>query len=157
MASAQGDRRPGVAARRFGYAVSVSVNLVIMYVLNVSPGWQAASILTGTTTQVLGMVNLSLLAGVVVNVVYVVADGPLVRRLGDLATTAISMVALVRVWQVFPFDFAGSAVDWGIVTRSVLVAALAGTGIAVLVHVVALTLLMIERLAHVGTDRHALR
>jgi hypothetical protein len=157
MAPATGDRRPGVAARRSGYAVAVFVNLVIMYLLNVRPGWQAASPLTDATTQVIGLVNLSLLAGVAANMVYVVADGPRVKHLGELTTTTISMVVLVRIWQVFPFDFAASTLPWDTVTRTVLIFALAGTGIAVLVHAVALVRLAVEHPGHPRPGGHALR
>ncbi len=156
MAPAPRDRRPGVAARRFGYAVAVSVNLVVLYLLNVSPGWQAASLLTDATTQVIGLVNLSLLAGAVANIVYVVADGPWVKRFGELTTTTISMVVLVRIWQVFPFDFSASALPWGVITRTVLVFALVGTGVTVLVHAVVLARLTVERLGHPGSGHQAL-
>ncbi|WP_327004423.1 hypothetical protein OHA72_56895 [Dactylosporangium sp. NBC_01737] len=160
MTSEARGRRPGIAARRFGYAVAVIVNLVIMYLLDVRPGWQAASPLTDATTQVIGLVNLSLLAGIVANTVYVFADGPGVKHLGDLTTTTISIVVLVRIWQVFPFDFGASTLPWGAATRALLVVALAGSGIAVPVHAVTLVRLAVERLGHPGpggSGQHALR
>lgn len=94
---------PTDRAPRFGYAVAVFINLVILYVLNVRPGWDALSFLTDATPRVLVLVNLSLLAGIVANAVYVGADGPWVKTVGDLTTTTISLAVLVQIWRVFPF------------------------------------------------------
>jgi hypothetical protein len=43
-----------------------------------------------------------------------------VKSLGDLVTTGVSLAVLVRIWQVFPFDFAGWSVDWSWLVRLVL-------------------------------------
>jgi hypothetical protein len=149
------DRRPGVAARRFGYAVAVLINLVIVYLLDVDPGWRAVPLLTDATTRVLGLVNLALVAGIVANLVYAVTDGPWVKRTGELISATISVVVLVQIWRVFPFDFGATTVPWGTFMRILLIVALAGTGIAVLVHAVALTRLATERHGPPGHGRHA--
>ena len=60
--------------------------------------------LTSAITQVLVLVNLSLDAGLAVNLVYLAYDPPWLKSLGDLATTGIGLAAAIRVWQVFPFD-----------------------------------------------------
>src|SRR5690242_20176538 len=73
------NRPLGVVARRVGYAAAVVVHMVLLFLLNVRPGWQVASFLTEDTPQVLVLLNLSLLAGVVANIVYVLADGPWVK------------------------------------------------------------------------------
>ncbi|MGA8041145.1 MAG: hypothetical protein WCA93_13655, partial [Acidimicrobiia bacterium] len=52
---------------------------------------------------------------------------------GQIVTGAISIVVLARMLQVFPFDFSGTAFDWSMVTRAVLILALVGTAIGVLV------------------------
>lgn len=146
---------PTDRTRRLGYAVAVFINLVILYLLNVQPGWQALSFLTDTTPRVLVLVNLSLLAGIVANAVYIGADGPWVKTVGDLTTTTISLAVLIRIWQVFPFDFGAWTIDWALVARVVLVAAFVGTGIALLAQTIALLRLTLGRFAHPGG--HALR
>jgi hypothetical protein len=40
-----------------------------------------------------------------------------VKSLGELVTTGIGLAVLVRIWQVFPFDFAGWSVDWSWLVR----------------------------------------
>ncbi|WP_432825513.1 hypothetical protein [Dactylosporangium sp. CA-092794] len=141
---------PTDRTRRFGYAIAVFINLVILYVLNVRPEWQAAPFLTDATPRVLVLVNLSLLAGIIANAIYIAADGPWVKTLGDLTTTTIGLAVLIRIWQVFPFDFTAWTFDWALAARIVLVVALIGTGIALFAQAVALLRLAVGRLGHPG-------
>jgi hypothetical protein len=125
-------KRPSRATRRFGYAVAVMVNIAILVLVNRWPGWEAVPFLTTDTEQVLGIVNASIIAGVVANVVFLVADATWFKALGDIVTTAVGLAAAVRLWQVFPFDFgAGSA--WDTVARVLLVIAMVGSVIGILV------------------------
>lgn len=126
------EKRPGRASRRFGYTVAVLVNVAILVVVNRWPGWEAVPFLTDDTEQVLGIVNASVVAGVVANLAFLVADPPWFKAVGDIVTTAVGLVAAVRLWQVFPFDFgAGSA--WDTVARVLLVIAIVGSVIGILV------------------------
>ena len=74
----------------------------------------------------------------VVNAVmlYLVADPPRLRALGDLVTTGVGLAAIVRVWQVFPFDLGGT--PWEVVVRVLLVVAMFGSGVAIIVALVRL-------------------
>ncbi|WP_449063303.1 hypothetical protein [Planomonospora algeriensis] len=128
---------PVAAARRFGYSAAVVVDTVLLYMINVAPGWQAVPFLTEETWQVLPLVNLSVAAGAVVNLVYMVCDPKWLRFLGELVTTAISLVALVGILRVFPFAFGDPSADWSLVARTVLIVSIAGTAAAVVVHLVA--------------------
>ena len=99
-ASATGTRsRPRAASRRAGYVVAVGVNALLLYLLNRSPGWQSVPFLTDAMNRVIGVVNLSITAGLVANLVYLVlgpdlAQGPrrpghdLRGRAGDAADLA---------------------------------------------------------------------
>ena len=149
--------RLGVAARRVGYVAAVVINTVLWYVLNVRPGWRSASFLTDDTPQVLVLLNLSLLAGIVANLVYVLTDGPWVKTLGDLLTGTISLAVLIQVWRVFPFDFSAWTLNWGVIVRIVVAVAAAGTAIALLVQAGQLIRLVTGRYGHPGSGTHALR
>jgi hypothetical protein len=111
---------------------------LLLYLVNVRPGWEGLSFLTDETSQVLDLVNLSLWAGVVANLVYVLVDRPVVKAVGDPVTTAIGLVAIVRVWQVFPFDFGGWWFDATTLVRVLLVIAAVGSAAAIVVQVVSL-------------------
>ena len=127
---------PSVAGRRAGYAVAMTVNLVLLFLVNVTPGWQAVPFLTENTTDVLLLVNLSMGAAVVANAVYSVLDPPWVRALGDAVTTSVGLASLVRIWQVFPFEFDTSSVPWDLVARWVLGIGIFGCVVAIIVALV---------------------
>jgi len=116
--------------RRAGYVGSIVVNLVLLWLINVWPGWQVVPFLTAGTVLVLGAVNASILARIVADAVNVVLDLPRVRALGDIVSIGFGLVALVRIWQVFPLDVVGTG--WEVVARIVLVLGFVGSGIGIL-------------------------
>lgn len=138
MTDAPPTRRRSVAARRAGYAFGVVVNVALLYAVHGWPGWRELPFLTEDTTQVLGAVTAALVAGLVTNVVYLASDPPWLTALGDLVITVIGLVALVRVWQVFPLDFGDHAVNWAMVARVLLVIAMGGSVIGVFAQLAAL-------------------
>lgn len=111
---------PSVLARRGGYAVAMAVNVILLVMVNEAPGWEAAPFLTGRTTEVLWLVNVSLLSGIVANGVYLAVDRPWVRALGEALTTAVGLASLVLIWQVFPFAFDTTTVPWDLIARWVI-------------------------------------
>ena len=129
--------RPSKAARSFGYTLAAVVNTALFYLVNVEPGWRTVPFLTDDTRRVLVLFNLSLVVGIVTNLVYVVHDAPRWKALWDLVGNGISLAVLIQVWTVFPFAFDGQI--WPLVARTVLGFAIAGTAIAMLVHMVTLT------------------
>jgi hypothetical protein len=111
---------------------------VVLYLVNVSPGWQAVPFLTDDTTRVLGLLNASFAVGVAANLLYLLVDPAWLRASGKLLTTAVGIAVLTRVWQVFPFDFGDASVDWALWVRIVLVVSLAGSAIGMFAQAVAL-------------------
>jgi hypothetical protein len=136
--------RPSLGTRRFGYVVSIAINLALLFMVNRSPGWQSVGFLTDRTPEVLGLVNLSLTATVVANAIYSTADPDWLRALGDAVTTAIGLASLVRIWQVFPFEFDTSSVPWDLVARWVIGIGIFGCGVAIIVAVVRLVRALIR-------------
>lgn len=130
--------RQPLAHRRVGYVVAAALNLLMLYLVNVSPGWEALPFLTSRTELVLPIINASIVVGVVANIVYVAADPLWLRSLGDLVTTTVGLAAMVRLWQVFPFSFAESTVPWEVLVRWVLGVGIAGSAIAIVVALVSL-------------------
>jgi hypothetical protein len=149
-------RRPSVAVRRVGYIVAAAITVGMWFVINQWPGWQQLSFLTDETQDVLWLVNFSLVVSVALNVVYVIHDPVWLKSLGDLVTTSIGLAVLVRLWQVFPFDFSDYSVNWDGVTRIVLVVAIVGSCIGILVQVVILLRLAVGEVK-TGGRRHAIR
>ena len=131
-------RRPSAAARRVGYLVGIVVDAALLFVLNGQPGWQALPFLTSDTSQVIGLVNLSLAVSLAVNAVYLFYDPPWLKSLGDLITAGIGLAVAIRIWQVFPFTFQGSAAWWSTAVRVLLFVVIAGSAISIVVQAVSL-------------------
>jgi len=129
--------RPGIAARRTGYVVAVLVNLAMLWGVNRWPGWDVLPFLTDDTASVLGLVNASIVVNVAANALYLVRDPAWFKALGDVVTTGVGLAALLRIWQVFPFDFGTtSTLDWELVTRVLLGVGIVGSGIAIVIALV---------------------
>lgn len=129
-------RRPTVAARRSGYGVAITINAVLLYAINVSPGWDVVPFLTADTTHVLGWVNASIVAGIIANSLYLLVDRRWFKALGEIVVTAIGLVALARLWRVFPFAFDDEGVPWHLIVRWVLGIGMVGSVIGMIANLV---------------------
>jgi len=138
--------RPSVRTRRAGYLVGVVLNGVLLILVNGRPGWAAVPFLTPGFSSVVGLVDLALVAGLVTGLVHVWHDPEWLVALDGVVTACAGLAALIRLWQVFPFDFAGSSFDWPLTARIVLVVGIAGTAIGLLVQLLTL--------ARAGVRRH---
>lgn len=100
------------AGRRVGYVVAALVNLVILWVVNNLSAWGWPAFLTEDFDRLLPVIDVTLVATAVVNLVWAVRDPAWLRHAAQLGLDLISIVAGVRTWQVFPFDFSGYSFDW---------------------------------------------
>jgi hypothetical protein len=130
------DKRPSVGARRAGYVIAVLLNAALLVLVNRWPGWEALPFLTTDTRLVIAVVNASVLVNLAANLVYLARDPRWLKALGDTLTTAVGLVAMVRIWQVFPFDFGDSSVDWTLLARVALGLGIVGAAIGVIVNAV---------------------
>jgi hypothetical protein len=131
-------RRPSPATRRVGYGIAATINLVLLYLVNGRPGWDAIPFLNDATSDVIPLVNASLVASAVINLVQLLHDPRWLVALGGMVTTAIGSAALVRLWQVFPFDFGDTSVNWPLLARIALAVGLIGSLIGFVVQAVVL-------------------
>lgn len=127
-----GRKRPSPAARRFGYGVAIAVNAGLLYVVNNLVAWGWPAFLTEEFDGVLPLLNVSIIAGMVVNAVYIAFDEPWFKTAGDVVTSALSLAVVARMLAVFPFDFSVYDFDWETLTRVCLVLMIVALGIAIL-------------------------
>ena len=123
---------------RGGNVGSALVNAAMLWGINIWPGWQVLPFLTSDMTRVLGTINASLTAGIVVNLVFVVIRNRGIMALGNLVVLGIGLAAVLRLWEVFPFDFGDSWSGWPVVVRVLLGLGIAGSIIGALVEIGAL-------------------
>jgi hypothetical protein len=125
-------RRPPVGARRVGYLLGAAINVALIWLVVVSPGWEVVPFLTDGFAAIVGLVVASLAAGLLVNLVYVVADPLWLKRLGDAVTAAFAFAVLWRLVTDFPFAFSAGWAGWETPFRVLLGLACFGTGVAVI-------------------------
>lgn len=133
--ASRGEAKP---TRRIGYLVAVIMNVVIWVIVNVSPGWQELPFLTGDFTSILSLVNLTLVTSALVNAAYLLFDPAWFKSVTQIGVLAIGLAAAIRMWQVFPFDFAASSIPWTGITRTLLILAILGSVVAIISEVVKL-------------------
>jgi hypothetical protein len=126
-----GSKRPSRSARRFGYVLGAAINLLLLWLVTVRPGWRFVPFLTEEFVGVVGVVIASLLVGAAINLVYVVADPRWLRYLGEAVTAAFGCVVLARMWSIWPIDL-GSWSGWEPALRVVTGLFCVGAGIAVI-------------------------
>ncbi|MGA7205394.1 MAG: hypothetical protein WBX27_12280 [Specibacter sp.] len=119
-------------AHKGRYGAAMFGGIMVFWLVNVWPGWQAVPFLDAATSQVLGIFNASLLVSVAVNLANVTADGVWVRATGEIVTSCAGVAVFARLWTVYPFDFGQSGFDWNTVVRIALVLACAGCLISIL-------------------------
>ena len=128
-------KRQTQASRRAGYVVAAVLNGVLLWLIHVWPGWDAVPFLTSDFQTVLWLVDLSLVVTILLNLVYLVRDPRWLTAAGAVVTTAIGLAAVIRMVQVFPFDFGDSDV-WPVVFRVLLWVALVGSIIGIVANLV---------------------
>ena len=130
------DQHPG--ARRIGYLVAIVVNLILLYLVNVTPGWRVLPFLTGDFVDVLWLVNLSMVASSAANAAYLGYDPPRFKSVCQIGISAIGLATAIRMWQVFPFDFSAYSFNWAGLTRVLLALGIVGSIVAIVTELVRL-------------------
>ena len=130
-------RRPSPSARRFGYLVAIAINVALLVVIHVSPGWDAATFLTDAAGDVVPLLTLSIALTIAVNVVWLFKDRLWLRAAGDLLGAVVGALVSLQVLSLFPFTFPDGAL-WPTVLRMVLWVAIVGSAIGALANLVAL-------------------
>jgi hypothetical protein len=137
-------KRPAPAARRFGYLLGAAINALLVWLVNVAPGWWWVPFLTDDFGEVVWLITVSLLVGIAVNLAQVAYDPPWVRRLGDTITAGFAVVILYRLWSSFPFDLGERWADWTTPLRVVLLLVTIGTAIGLVASFARFLLLVVE-------------
>ena len=124
------------ATRRLGYSVAVAVNVFMLWIMNSLLEWGWPSWLTDEFDQVLPIINVSIVATIIVNLAYIVYDTAWFKSMLQVGLLVISLVATIRLYQVFPFDFSAYSFNWEAVTRICLVFVCIAVGIGLIVEIV---------------------
>lgn len=130
--------QPSSGIRRFGYLVAVLINVALLFVVYNLLAWNLLPFLTNDFERVVPIINVSLGASILVNLVYLSYDALWFKSLSQIGLLAISMAATVRMYRVFPFDFSAYEFDWATAGKWVLILAMVGVAIGMLAEIVKL-------------------
>ena len=126
------------AGRRAGYLVAIAVNAALAYVANNILEWDVLPFLTEDFDRVLPAINATLAVTIAANLARLWYDPKWFVAVTDLVSTAVGLVASIRMWRVFPFDFESYDVRWDLAVRALLVIAIIGSVIGIVVGAVKL-------------------
>jgi hypothetical protein len=130
--------RVPTSAKRVGYLVAAALHGVLLWAVHQLLDWGWPGFLTADFERMLGLVTASVIAGIVVNLALAVHHRVRSRAFADLVTAAFALAVGLRMWEVFPFDFTGYAIDWSAPMRVALGVGIAATGIAIIANLVKL-------------------
>ena len=123
------------STRRIGYTAAAVASGVVLFALNNLLAWEFPPFLTEDFNRVLPLVNVSLGATIAMNLIFVAYDAGRFKALGEIGPAGLSLVVVIRTYQVFPFDFSAYSFNWTAVTRAVLILAMIGIGIGIVVQI----------------------
>jgi hypothetical protein len=130
--------------RRVGYAVAIACNVALLVILNNLLEWGWFPWLTADLGRALPYLNASLIASAAANAVYLFYDAQPFKGLAELGLLVVSLVATIRLLQIFPFDFSAYDFAWGTLVRWVLGVGIFGICVGMVVQVTLLARLAVR-------------
>lgn len=115
--------------RRARYGSTVAVHGVLLWLVNVSPGWQSWDFLSAQFAEVVPVLNAFLVCGLGFNLAYLRSEGRLLHGLGDAASATLALMGMARLFVVFPF--AVPSQRWDVPLRVALGLAMVGAFVGV--------------------------
>jgi hypothetical protein len=122
------------SSRRAGYAIAIALNIGFLVIAVNLVSWDWFPWLTEEFNDVVPYIVASVAASIAVNAAYLWYDPPWFKSLAELGALALSLVATVRMLQVFPFDFSNYDFAWGALVRWILGVAIFGMAIGMIAH-----------------------
>ena len=118
------------ASRTADHVIGAAVNLVLLALVNGTPGWRAVPFLTEEAAPAAALLTVALWVGVGVHAVLLLAGSPArMRALGDVVSAAFGVAISWELLRTFPVDAsAGSALEVtlrGVAVLGLLVAVVA--------------------------------
>lgn len=126
---------PGSTSRRISYSITILVNAVLLGLVNGWPGWQVVPFVTEDAAPVIVPLTVAFSAVIVVYAVNLILDQRWFRAFGDGVNAALSLLVLILLWDIFPFTFSDTSIDWALVARVILGFAMAACVVSIIVNV----------------------
>lgn len=115
------------------YIGAIIANGVLVFVLNNLYRW-SVPFLTESYKDCIWAIDISLIAVIIANFVFIFFDRDWFKHLLQVFTSAASLMCLYVINAIFPFEFANPA--WYLVVKIFLIVAMAVTGAGVLYNII---------------------
>lgn len=107
-------------SKKSEYIATIIFNLIFLYIFNNLLNWHIYFV-TNSFSEVLWIVNLSIIVSIIGNALLVVYDPVRFRHLVKIIINIVSFAAVYLVYEVFPFNFYNSFYNWGFSILLILV------------------------------------
>ena len=114
------------------YFTAIIFNFIFLYIFNNLLNWHIYFV-TNALTQVLWIINLSIVVAIVGNFLMLLYRPDWFRHITKIVLNIVAFVAIYLVYIVFPFNFSNSFLNWGL--SVLLILAMIGVIIATIVEV----------------------
>ncbi len=119
--------------KQIEYAVSVIVNAALLVIFNNLLSWGVLPWLTSAFRDALWIINSSLIATIVANVVFFFFSPDWFLALLRFVLNVIGLVVVVTLLRVFPFNFSAYAANWTLGARIILIGAIVAISLGIIV------------------------
>ncbi len=130
---------------RSRFVLAAGIDLALLFLIFVWPGWELLSFFNDRTSDVLGLVALWLVVDLVANLTAAASDTDWLRSAAEFAAAMLTVITLGWILAIFPFDFTGLAVDWTTAIRVLLIVGMVGAAIGAVAHGIRLRRYLAER------------
>lgn len=89
---------------RIEFIVAIIVNIIFLYIFNNIPSWNI-SFITSAFVNILWIINLSLGANIVVNIIFIFYHPSWFRHSLQTFLNILSIMVLYYLYTIFPFNF----------------------------------------------------
>ena len=115
------------------YIAGVAANAIVLFLVNQAADWNLP-FLTDGYTAVLWALNLSILVQIAGNAILIFIHPRFLHYLAQAAFNVVSVLAIIILAAVFPFDFSFIAGVINTITRIALIVGAVATGISAVVN-----------------------
>lgn len=122
--ASKGRTRAPVAARRFGYAIGLVANIVLIVITVNVVDWGWPAFITDDFESLTPIIVFSLVLSSAVNLTYFFHDPLRWKAVGDAITAVAALAVVWRALDVFPLRFESG--PWAGVTRVIMIVACVG-------------------------------
>ncbi|OQA53317.1 MAG: hypothetical protein BWY43_00088 [candidate division WS2 bacterium ADurb.Bin280] len=117
------------------YIIEILVNIILISIFSRLVQW--FSFISDSFFAVLPLFYISFSITIMVNIILIIIPEIRIRHILKTLTSVVSLIVLISLYYIFPFDFTAYSGNWEIIARIIILLAVFGTSIATVVELIA--------------------